>query len=126
MSIFNLKSLENPLKIMNYNNKKFRPLQNTKNGETTSETIFIYKQDGNILTSEYSGGKIKKGHLIGLVDEEGTIKMRYHQVNVKGELMTGMCTSIPEIMLDGKIKLHENWQWTSGDQSAGSSVLEEI
>jgi len=49
---------------MNYNNKKFRPLSNTKNGETSSETVFNYKQVGNILTSEYSGGNIKHGHLI--------------------------------------------------------------
>ncbi|WP_107040317.1 n-acetylglutamate synthase [Brumimicrobium mesophilum] len=111
---------------MNYNNKKFRPLHNTENGETTSETVFIYKQEGNILTSDYAGGKIKKGHLIGLVDEDGIIKMRYHQVNIYGELMTGRCKSTPEILPNGKIRLHENWQWTSGDKSSGKSVLEEI
>lgn len=65
---------------MNYNDKKFRPISNTENGETSNETLFHYKQDGNILTSDYSGGKIKQGHLIGLVDEKGTINMRYHQV----------------------------------------------
>jgi NAD(P)H dehydrogenase (quinone) len=66
---------------MNYNNKKFRTLSNTENGETSNETLFHYKQVGNILTSEYSGGKIKYGHLIGLVDHLGTIEMRYHQIN---------------------------------------------
>lgn len=76
---------------MNYNNKKFRPVQNSENGETSEETIFEYKQTGNILTSEYKGGQIIKGHLIGLVDEDGTIEMRYHQINNKGELMTGIC-----------------------------------
>lgn len=111
---------------MNYNNKKLRPLQSSENGETSSETIFVYKQEGNILTSEYSGGKIKKGHLIGLVEEDGTIEMRYHQVNIYGELMTGICTSTPEILSNGKIKLHESWRWTSGDKSLGKSILEEI
>jgi hypothetical protein len=53
---------------INYNNKKFRPVSNTDNGETSNETLFLYKQVGNILTSDYSGGKIKYGHLIGLVD----------------------------------------------------------
>jgi len=111
--------------MINYNNKVFRPISNTENGETSNQTIFLYKQEGNIITSEYSGGKIIKGHLIGLVDEAGNINMRYHQVNEKGELMTGICKSLPEILSNGKIRLHENWEWTSGDLSKGNSVLEE-
>jgi hypothetical protein len=110
---------------MNYNDKKFRPISNTENGETSSETLFHYKQVGNILTSEYSGGKIKNGHLIGLVDASGKIEMRYHQVNNQDELMTGICISTPEILENGKIRLHENWEWTSGDYTKGSSIIEE-
>ena len=110
---------------MNYNDKKFRPISNTENGETSSETLFHYKQVGNILTSEYSGGKIKYGHLIGLVDASGKIEMRYHQINDQDELMTGICISTPEILENGKIRLHENWEWTSGDYSKGSSIIEE-
>ncbi|MFB9053930.1 n-acetylglutamate synthase [Formosa undariae] len=111
---------------INYDNRKFRPIQNSENGETTKETIFEYKQNGKILTSEYCGGQIKKGHLIGLVDENGRIEMRYHQVNKKDELMTGICVSEPEILENGKIRLHETWKWTSGDQSKGKSIIEEI
>lgn len=111
---------------MNYDNKTFRPISNTDNGETSSETIFIYKQIGNILTSEYTGGKILKGHLIGLVDKDGEIDMRYHQVNNEGQIMTGMCKSKPEVLPNGKIRLHESWQWTSGDFSKGISIIEEI
>jgi len=111
---------------MDYNNKRFRPIQNTENGETSSETIFLYQQISHILTSTYIGGQIVKGHLIGIVGEDGTIDMRYHQINTKGELMTGKCISKPEILPNGKIRLHETWQWTSGDLSAGYSILEEI
>lgn len=110
---------------INYNNKKFRPIQNTENGETSEETIFKYKQNGKILTAVYSGGKIKKGHLIGLVEDNGTIEMRYHQVNDNGQLMTGICFSKPEILMNGKIRLHETWEWTSGDKSKGKSIIEE-
>lgn len=111
--------------MVDYNNKIFRPIVNSENGETSNATVFIYKQTGNILTSEYSGGKIKKGHLIGLVDENGNIDMHYHQVNNKGEIMTGICKSSPEILENGKIRLHESWEWTSGDKSKGQSILEE-
>lgn len=111
---------------MNYHNKKFRPVSNTENGETSEETLFQYHQEGNVLTCSYSGGQIISGQLIGLVDESGNIDMRYHQVNRKGELMTGVCHSTPEILPDGRIRLHESWQWTSGDCSKGNSVLEEV
>ena len=111
---------------INYNNKQFSPVQNTENGETTVETVFKYEQYKNILTSMYSGGQIVSGHLIGLVDENGNIEMRYHQVNTKGELMTGICHSTPELMPNGKIRLYEDWKWTSGDKSSGKSILEEI
>lgn len=111
---------------MNYNNKKFQPISNTENGETSEQTIFHYYQKGNILTGEYSGGKITKGQLIGLVDREGNIDMRYHQINEKDQITTGICKSKPEILQNGKIRLHENWQWTSGNNSSGHSIIEEI
>lgn len=111
--------------MINYNGKIFRPTLISENGETSSQTLFIYNQTGNILTAEYSGGKIKKGHLIGLVDENGNIDMRYHQVNDKDEIMTGICKSRPEILENGKIRLHETWQWASGNKSKGQSIIEE-
>ena len=111
---------------MNYHNKRFKVVANTENGETSEEIVFHYQQSGSILTCTYSGGQIKEGHLIGLVDEDGNIDMRYHQINLKGELMTGICHSKPEIMANGRIKLHETWEWTSGDRSQGTSILEEM
>lgn len=112
--------------MINYNNKKFKTQSNTANGETSADTIFHYKQVGNILNAEYSGGKIVQGHLIGLVDEFGNIDMRYHQINTNDEIMTGICLSTPEILSSGKIILHEKWEWTSGDRSKGNSVVEEM
>lgn len=111
--------------MINYNNKIFKPVSNSENGETSDQTIFRYTQNNNIVTGEYSGGKIKYGHLIGIVDAFGNIDMRYHQVNSNNDLMTGICKSQPEILDTGKIRLHETWCWTSGDCSEGSSVIEE-
>jgi hypothetical protein len=111
--------------MIDYNNKLFSPISNTENGETSNETIFKYQQTGNVLTAEYAGGKIISGHLIGLVNENGCIEMRYHQVNDQGALMTGICYSKPELLENGKIRLHETWEWTSGDKSKGQSIIEE-
>ena len=103
--------------MINYDGKYFRPVSNTENGETSGDTLFKYRQEGNILTAEYAGGKIKDGHLIGLVDENGNIDKRYHQINDHGVIMTGLCKSNPEFMTKGKIRLHETCEWTCGDKS---------
>ena len=111
--------------MLNYNGKIFRAISNSDNGEVDSQTIFHYHQKGNILTCDYAGNRILSGHLIAIVDEKGALDMRYHQVNDAGELTTGICRSTPEVLPNGKIRLHEKWQWTSGDFSEGESVLEE-
>lgn len=113
-------------RLMNYNGKIFRAVSNTANGETSVETIFHYKQVGNVLTATYSGGRILTGHLLGLVDEAGRLDFRYHQINTSGDLMTGQCQSVPEQLPNGKIRLYETWQWTSGDHSSGTSIVDEI
>lgn len=114
------------VRSINYHNRKFRTISNSNNGATSSDTEFHYKQIGNIVFADYLGGSIRYGHLIGIVNEYGTIDMRYHQVNTAGDLMTGICQSHPEILSNGKIRLHESWQWTSGDWSKGESIVEEI
>ncbi|WP_262420208.1 n-acetylglutamate synthase [Flagellimonas meishanensis] len=111
---------------IDYNNKTFRLVHSSKNGELTNETIFRYKQKGNILTSSYSCASIRQGQLLGLVDEKGNIEIHYHQINNRNIINTGICHSKPEILPSGKIRLHEQWKWTSGDQSIGKSILEEI
>lgn len=57
--------------MFNCNDRRFRPVQNTASSETSAEIIFHYKQEGRVLTSVYTGGKIVSGHLIGLVNAEG-------------------------------------------------------
>ncbi len=111
---------------INYHAKRFKPVRSSENGEVNEENIFTYEQVNNVLSCQYSGGQIVYGHLLGIVSDDGTIDMCYHQLNVHGELMTGTCQSTPEILPNGKIRLHESWQWTSGDLSKGESVLEEI
>ena len=112
--------------MINYNDKYFRPVKNTANGETSGDTIFHYRQEDNIITATYSGGKIVKGQLLGVADATGKLISCYQQVNDKYELMTGKCIALPEILANGKIRLHEKWEWTSGDLSEGESVMEEV
>lgn len=45
------------------------------------------------------------------------IELNYLQINQQNIIMTGKCLSKAEIMENGKVRLHEEWQWTSGDFS---------
>ncbi|GAB2815809.1 hypothetical protein [Ferruginibacter profundus] len=112
--------------MYNYHNKTFRSVANSSNGEVDATTIFNYRQSGNIVTATYSGGNIISGSLIALADAAGQLDMRYQHINTQNQLMTGICLSVPELLPNGKIRLHEQWQWTSGDISKGESVIEEV
>ena len=114
------------MSAINYDNRRFVSIQNTPNGEVNGDTIFDYHQDGAIVWAEYRGGGILRGQLMATVNEHGVLTMRYHHVNIQGVLMTGECTTTPEVLLDGRLRLHEVWRWTSGDQSQGVSIVAEI
>lgn len=111
---------------INYHNRSFRAATLSDNSQLDSDSIFVYQQTGNILHCNYSGGEIIRGHLIGIVDANGNIDMRYHQVTKDGMILSGICHSSPTVSKEGKITLHEKWQWTSGAQGQGESILEEI
>jgi hypothetical protein len=112
--------------MINYENKQFRSVANTENGEVSGDTVFHYRQQGDIVWATYSGGSIRWGTLIATVAEGGDLNMRYHHINTAGELMTGECQSKPETLNDGRLRLHETWRWTSGDGSSGHSIVEEM
>ena len=51
--------------MLNLDNKKFVAVENTANGEVSSQTEFHYHQQGKMIWAEYCGGEILKGFLIG-------------------------------------------------------------
>lgn len=114
------------MSTINYHNKKFKVVETSGGGEIADDFIFHYQQEGNVLSCSYSGGSIAEGMLVGSVDDEGVITFTYKQINQKGFDRSGICVSTPEFLEDGRIRLHEQWRWTDGDQSAGTSILEEV
>ncbi|MEK3808529.1 n-acetylglutamate synthase [Metabacillus sp. SLBN-84] len=112
--------------MINYNNRRFAAVSNSDNGEVSSKTIFIYKQEGNILSGSYEGGEILKGSLMGLVKEDGSLEFSYHHINDKNQIRGGRCFSAPEKLADGRIRLMERWQWTDEERTEGESVIEEF
>lgn len=109
---------------MNLHNKQFRALSNSDNGEVGGATRFHYRQEGDVIWATYQGGDIKFGTLSGWI-KGSELFFHYQHQNRAGEFMTGKCSTRIQLQAH-KIQLHETWQWTSGDQSSGTSILEEI
>jgi len=107
-----------------YEGKTFRTVKNAASGDVSGETRFHYHQDGDLVWATYEGGGVRFGTLVAKADSEGRLDMRYHHLSVDGRLKTGRCTSIPEKLADGRLRVHESWQWTDG--GAGTSVIEEV
>lgn len=110
---------------MNLNQKSFKALQNSKQGEASDETVFHYHQNQNLIWAEYGGGKIQKGFLVGTITEN-KLSFNYQHVNAQHKIKTGICNSVAYLHEDGRIILHEEWQWTCGDYSKGNSTLIEV
>lgn len=120
------KVLSNVYSSINYNGRTFTSVSNSDNGEVSDKTIFYYKQEKNIVWAEYSGGEIVKGYLLGTASIDGKLEFCYQHINAKNQFRTGTCNSVPQILSDGRIRLMEDWEWTNGDKSKGSSIIEEI
>lgn len=112
--------------MFDYEGRIFRSVSNSRFGEVSEETIFHYHQDQDIVWAEYSGGVILRGMLIARMDAEGILDLRFQHINNEGDLRTGIVRSTPEILADGRYRLYERWQWTSGNHPSGESIVEEI
>ena len=67
--------------MLNLDNKKFVAVENTANGEVSSQTEFHYHQQGKMIWAEYGGGEILKGFLIGKWIDDTQIEFTYQHLN---------------------------------------------
>lgn len=109
-----------------YDGRRFHSVSNTDGGDVSAETVFHYHQRGDVVWATYAGGSVVQGTLVGTVDDRGGLDLRYAHVRADGRLMTGECVSTPEVLADGRLRLHERWRWTSGGTGEGQSVIEEF
>jgi hypothetical protein len=99
---------------------------NTPNGDASAETQFYYRQAGARVWATYGGGRVRFGSLVAVGRDDSHLDMRYHHVDPGGVLRTGQCVAKVELLSDGRVRLHEEWQWTNGDLSRGRSVVQEL
>ncbi len=94
------------------------------NGVINAETIFEFRQQGDTISANYSGGKIIHGHLVGVLEGD-KFRFRFAQRENSGKLDGGESLCDVEQTSDGRIRLVEHFQWESRD-GAGTNVIEEL
>ncbi len=112
--------------MININNKSFKIISYTSNGDINPDTVFHYKQFKNQISGTYKGGYVKAGFLDAIIDNNDNWQVKYYHTNLFNELITGNCTCTSSIQSDGKIRLTFEWQRTSKDFTKGKAVFEEI
>jgi Domain of unknown function (DUF3291) len=109
-----------------YDGRKLQVVSNTASGDVVEGQVFEYRQADARVWSVYHTEETRFGSLVASADAEGKLDIRYQQLDPRGTPRTGRCVTTPEVMSDGRLRLHESWQWINGDGSRGQTVLEEI
>ncbi len=104
----------------NFNNKIFSLIENSKKGKVNSETIFKYKQKGNLVTADYSGGSIKYGKIIASLKND-KLNMLYQCITTENELKAGKAIAEISFTKENKMKLKLNWEWLNTENESGIS-----
>lgn len=113
------------MKQFDFNNKKFALIQNSENGQVNNDTIFEYKQNGNLVTADYFGGTIKYGKIIA--DLQGDkLSMLYQCLTIDNELKAGKAIAEISVSENEKIKLKLSWEWLANGNDKGTSEYIEI
>lgn len=102
----------------------FAGVSNAETGQVGSSTRFRYHQDADEIWAEYSGGQVRRGHLVGTRAGD-TLTFRYAHLGEDGETATGRCKSRIVVLDDGRVRLEESWAWESRPES-GASIVEEL
>jgi hypothetical protein len=108
---------------INYHKKTFKGVENYDEGDLNPLTRFHYFHKGEAVWGKIDGGRVVHGSLVARIMEDGKLDMMWHYVNIDGEVVSGTCISAPEVLDDGRIRLHEVWKIDGGIE--GESVIEE-
>ncbi len=111
--------------MLNYDGRTFRSEAEETAGQDGAGPVGHYHQDGSVVWAEFAGGRVLRGTLVGSCDAEGVLSLAYCQLLSDSSVVSGRCTSVPTVLDDGRIRLHEHWERFGPDAAAGTSVIEE-
>ncbi len=95
-------------------------------GDRPGGTVATYRQRDDLLWAEFEGGSTRRGALCGVRQNDGRLEFTYSMVLDTGDVISGRCVSVPEILADGRIRLHETWERFAPHAARGTSQIEEV
>lgn len=104
-----------------YDGRRFTPVGGPPGSD---RPVALWHQEGDTVTARFSGGQVLAGFLLGAVGPDGVVDAAYGQVLSDGTVQAGRCTTTPEVLPDGRLRMREEWHRTDG--SSGVSHIEEI
>jgi len=109
--------------MIDYDGRRFRPVEDAN---ATPSRVAVYHQVGDLLWGEFLGGRARRGALTGICAPDGTLDFAYSMVTDGGDVISGQCVSTPQVLGDGRIRLHEVWERFGRHAARGTSAIEEI
>lgn len=103
--------------------RRFRDMTDEHSGDVGADTVFEYHQDGELIWARYLGGSIRMGFVVGTRSGDD-LEFRYSHVLTDGTTSNGRAESRIRVLEDGRLELHETWEWESREGS-GTSVVRE-
>ena len=113
------------MKKISLDGAKMKVIETSPNGVVNQDTVFQFTQHGNMVTAIYCGGQIKRGLLVGLIDNN-KLCFSYCQLQENGKLDNGFSNCDLYLSENGKIRIMEHFEWNSRDNETGINVMEEL
>ena len=100
-------------------------IKTASNGIVNSDTIFDFTQDQELISAKYSGGKIRRGYLVGKIINN-RLHFSYCQVRINSVMDHGV--SVCEISYDdNKLILTEEFEMSSeNNKEIGVNIFKEL
>jgi hypothetical protein len=102
--------------LLAYDGRRFTPVG--------GGPLALWQQDGTTVTARFAGGAVLAGFLLGTVGDDGVVDAAYGQLLADGTVQAGRCTTTPQVLPDGRLRMREEWHRTDG--TSGVSHIEEV
>lgn len=97
-------------------------IETAGNGVVNHETVFSFKQNGNVVSAKYAGGQVKNGFLSGRL-ENNQLHFKYAQQHFDSRVAGGSSTGEIRKLPNGKFQMIEYFDWEYGK---GRNVFQEL
>jgi hypothetical protein len=106
--------------------RTFRAMSNSAHGQSGSATEMEFTGDEDYVTATYAGGGVRLGQVLGRRTKDDALDMHYHAGSTSGEIRAGHGRATFAADSQGRMRMFIEWQWLTGDHSAGHSEWAEV